>query len=59
MKDRTRIIIELIAAAAFAATLTFLFYHALRPAQPVHVQAVHGPAACGAAAAGGGASAIR
>ena len=50
MKERTRIIIELAVAAAFAATLTFLFYHAIRP-QAVHVQAVHGPAACGAAAA--------
>ncbi|WP_163055327.1 hypothetical protein [Acidithiobacillus ferrooxidans] len=60
MKDRTRIAIELAVAAAFAATLTFLFYHAIRP-QAVHGHTGNSPAICGAAAAaaGGGASAIR
>ena len=50
MKERTRITIELVAAALFAATLTFLFYHDIRPAA-VHVQAAYGAAA--AAAEGG------
>ncbi len=42
MKEPVRIIIELIFAALFAATLTFLFYHAIRPAA-VHALAVNGP----------------
>lgn len=59
MKERTRIIVELVVAAAFAATLTFLFYNAIRPAQ-VHGHTDNGPAACGAAAAAaGGGAAIR
>ena len=58
IKERTRIIIELIFAALFAATLTFLFYHAIRPAA-VHGHMDNGPAACGAAAAAEGGAAIR
>lgn len=60
MKEPVRITIELVFAAAFAATLTFLFYTNIRPAQAVHTSPGNGPAACGAAAAaGGGANAIR
>lgn len=51
MKEPVRIAVELVFAAAFAATLTFLFYTNIRPAQAVHVSPDNGPAACGAAAA--------
>ena len=51
MKERIRITIELVFAAAFAATLTFLFYNHIRPTQTVHAQAAYGAAA--AAAEGG------
>ena len=58
MKEPARIILELIFAAAFAATLTFLFYNHIRPSA-VHASPGNGPAACGAAVVAKGGAAIR